>query len=156
MEDKSQVIAEARRALEGASQTMAAGFMAEVERIIGLLGTQRLLRLSLFRFELYGLPQAAAVKLVDRALKPHGLVGALPDGHVGFLYLGPRGERKVADLALVHHITERLRIEIYRRAPLNDVSLISSTVVHRWADEVVDVYDLVDGLRGPTVEAKAS
>jgi hypothetical protein len=156
MEDKMHAIVEARRVLEGASQTMAAGFMTEVERIIGLLGTQRLLRLSLFCFELDGLPQAAAVKLVDRALKPHGLVGALPDGRVGFLYLGPRGKRNVADLALVHHITERLRIEIYRQTQINDVSLVSSTVVHRWADEVVDVYDLVDGLRQPILATKAS
>lgn len=156
MQDKPHAIAEARRALEGASHTMAAGFMAEIERIIGLLGTQRLLRLSLFRFELDGLPQAAAVKLVDRALKPHGLVGALPDGGIGFLYLGARGKRNVADLALVHHMTERLRIEIYRHAQFNGVSLISSAVVHRWADEVVDAYDLVDGLRQPSVATKAS
>jgi hypothetical protein len=156
MEDKLRAVVEARSALEGASQTMAAGFMAEIERIIGLLGTQRLLRLSLFRFELHGLPQAAAVNLVDRALKPHGLVGALPDGGVGFLYLAPRGKRNVADLALVHHITERLRIEIYRNAPFTDVRLISNTVAHRWADEVVDAYDLVDGLRHPIVETKAS
>lgn len=156
MEDKVHAVAEARRVLEGASQTMAAGFMAEIERIIGLLGTQRLLRLSLFSFELDGLPQAAAVKLVDRALKPHGLVGALPDGRVGFLYLGPRCTRNVADLALVHHMTERLRIEIYRHARFNDVSLMSSIVVHRWADEVVDAYDLVDGLRQPVLETKAS
>ena len=156
MENKLHAIAQARRALGGASQALAAGFMADIERIIGLLGTQRLLRLSLFRFELEGLSQAAAVTLADRALKPHGLVGALPDGSVGFLYLGPRGKRNVADLALVHHITERLRIEIYRHAPFKDVRLISSTVAHRWADEVVDAYDLVDGLRQPVVETKAS
>jgi hypothetical protein len=153
MDDERHAMVEARRAFGGAGQTVASGFMGEIGRIIDLLGTQRLLRLSLFCFEIEGLPQEAAVKLVDRALKSHGLVGLLPDGRVGFLYLGPRGKRNVADLALVHHITERVRIEIYRQTRINAVSLVSSTVVHRWADEVVDAYDLVDGLRQPMTKA---
>lgn len=129
-----------------------AGFMSELERVSGLLGAQRLVRLSLFRFEVSGLSTAAAVQVVERALQSHGLVGALPDGSVGFLYLGPRGNRAVADLALVHHIRELLRVELRHQALFNPVQLTSMNVAHLWADEIVDPYDLVESLCQPTVE----
>jgi hypothetical protein len=129
----------------------------EIERIIGLLGKQRFLRLSLFRFQIDGLSPTAAMNLVTRALKPQGVVGVLPDGAIGFLYLGPRGKGMVADLALVHHIRERVRAEIHRQSPFNEMRLTSLLVAHRWADEVIDAYDLVDALHQQNTEsAKAS
>lgn len=124
--------------------------MLELERVSGLLGAQRLLRLSLFRFEIDGASSVAAVQLVERALKPHGLVGALPDGSVGFLYLGPRGNRAVADLALVHHIRELLRGELRRQSAFYPVKLAAMNVMHLWADEIIDPYDLVEALCQPT------
>lgn len=131
--------------------------VSEIERIIGLLGKQRFLRLSLFRFEIDGMSAAAVQTMMARALKPQGLVGALPDGSIGFLYLGPRGKGMVADLALVHHIRERVRAEIHRQSPFNEMRLTSMQVAHRWADEVIDAFDLVDALHLQAVEAaKAS
>ena len=144
------------------SETFASGpfeteLVSEIERIIGLLGKQRFLRLSLFRFQIDGMSATAAKTLVSRALKPQGIVGVLPDGAIGFLYLGPRGKGMVADLALVHHIRERVRAEIHRQSPFNEMRLTSMVVAHRWADEVIDAYDLVDALHPQTVEsAKAS
>ncbi len=80
---------EAQRAPFGLAQRpKAIDLMAEIDHVIGLLGAQRSLRLSLFRFEITGVSSSAAVMLVERALKPHGMVGTLPDGNVGFLYLG--------------------------------------------------------------------
>jgi hypothetical protein len=128
--------------------------ISEIEHVIGLVGAQRSLRLSLFRFEIAGISQAAAVMLVTRALKSQGLVGPLPDGNVGFLYLGPRLDRAVADLALVHHISERLRKEMQRQAPFTDVTLVSKSVVHRWADEVTDAYDLIEALDTQGLESR--
>jgi hypothetical protein len=155
--DHVYAIAEARRVPYGFAQRLrAVDLMAEIDHIIGLLGAQRSLRLSLFRFEITGVSSSAAVMLVDRALKPHGLVGTLPDGNVGFLYLGPRHDRAVADLALVHHIGERLRREIQRQAPFTDVRLVAKSVVHRWADEVTDAHDLIEALDSPALESRAA
>lgn len=137
--------------------SLVSDFMSEFGRVVDLLGAQRLIRLSLFRFELEGLSSVAAVQAVEHALKAHGLVGALPDGSVGFLYLGPRGHRAVADLALVHHIRELVQSELRYRSIFNPVRLRSMDVVHRWADEIVDPYDLVEALNQPSVESlKAS
>ncbi len=131
--------------------------VSEIERIIGLLGKQRFLRLSLFQFQIEGISAAAVQTMVARVLKPQGIVGALPDGSIGFLYLGPRGKGMVADLALVHHIGERVRAEIQRQSPFNEMRLVSMQVAHRWADEVIDAFDLVDALHLQAVEsAKAS
>lgn len=150
--EKLFAAAEVLDAPRGGSKSPGANFMPELERVSGLLGAQRLVRLSLFRFEVDGLCAAAAVQLVERALKPHGLVGALPDGSVGFLYLGPRGNRAVADLALVHHIRELLYGELRHQAVFNPVQLASMNVFHLWADEIVDPYDLVEALCQPSVE----
>lgn len=139
----------------GTAHSLVGDFVTEIERIIALLGTQRFLRISLFRFKIDGLPSAAAVELVDEALKPHGVTGALPDGSVGFLYLGPRGKGLVADLALVHHISERLRGEIQRLTPFHEMRLTSVLASHRWADEVIDACDLIESLHRPTVESQA-
>lgn len=128
-------------------------FVSDIERIIGLLGKQRFLRLTLLRFQIEGLPQSAAVDLVTHALKPQGIVGTLPDGSVGFLYLGPRGKGMVADLALVHHIRQQLCREIRRQSPFNELRLASVSVAHCWADEVIDAQDLVDALHQPNVES---
>jgi len=147
----------AQRAPFGLAQRpKAIDLIAEIDHIIGLLGAQRSLRLSLFRFEITGVSSSAAVMLVERALKPHGMGGTLPDGNVGFLYLGPRLDRAVADLALVHHIGERLRREIHRQAPFTDVRLVGKSVVHRWADEVTDAHDLVEALDSPALESRAA
>lgn len=128
-------------------------FVSEVERIISLLGKQRFMRLSLLSFQIEGLSRTAAVNLVDRALKQQGNVGLLPDGSVGYLYLGPRGKGMVADLALVHHIHQQLRQEIRRQPSFKEVRLAQLLVAHRWADEVIDAQDLVDGLYRPSLES---
>ena len=128
-------------------------FVSDIERIIGLLGKQRFMRLSLLSFQIEGLSQSAAVNLVDRALNQQGNVGLLPDGSVGFLYLGPRGKGMVADLALVHHIHHQLRTEIRRQSSFNEVRLANLSVAHRWADEVIDAQDLVDALYRPSIES---
>ena len=128
-------------------------FVAAVERIIGLFGKQRFMRLSLLCFQIEGLPQAAAVTLVTRALRSQGIVGALSNGSVGFLYLGPRGKGMVADLALVHHIRQQVRDEVHRRSSFNSLHLVSMSVAHCWADEVVDAQDLVDALHQPRLES---
>lgn len=155
--DHVHAMTEAQRVPFGLAQRpKTIDLMSEIDRIIGLLGAQRSLRLSLFRFEISGVSSSAAVMLVDRALKPHGLVGTLPDGNVGFLYLGPRLDRAVADLALVHHIGERLRREIQRQAPFTDVRLVGKSVVHRWTDQVTDAHDLVEALDAPALESRAA
>lgn len=130
-----------------------ADFVSEVERIISLLGKQRFMRLSLLSFEIEGLSPSAAVNLVERALKQQGDVGLLPDGSVGYLYMGPRGKGMVADLALVHHIHQQLRQEIRRQPSFKEVRLAKLSVAHRWADEVIDAQDLVDALHRPSLES---
>lgn len=163
--EREAVLAVEHDAVRNRSQvgeTLAGGsfipeLVSEIERIIGLLGKQRFLRLSLFQFQIEGISAAAVQTMMARALKPQGIVGALPDGSIGFLYLGPRGKGMVADLALVHHIGERVRAEIHRQSPFNEMRLASMHVAHRWADEVIDAFDLVDALYLQAVEsAKAS
>lgn len=136
-----------------ASAAPRADFVSEVERIISLLGKQRFMRLSLLSFQIEGLSPSAAVNLVERALKQQGDVGLLPDGSVGYLYMGPRGKGMVADLALVHHIHQQLRREIRRQPSFKEVRLANFSVAHRWADEVIDAQDLVDALYRPSLES---
>lgn len=130
-----------------------ADFTANIDRIIGLLGKQRLVRLSLFRFRINGLSSSDGLDLTTRALRSQGLVGLLPDQRIGFLYIGPRGKGMVADLALVHHIRSRLTREMQRFAPFDEPRLASVAVAHRWADEVGDAGDLMDALHQQTSAA---
>ena len=128
-------------------------FVSSVDRVIDLFGKQRFMRLTLFRIQLEDLPQSAAVPLVSRALKTQGIVGALDDGGVGFLFLGLRGKGMVADLALVHHVRQQLQDEIQRQSLFSPLRLASLSVAHCWADEVIDTQDLLDALQQPHFES---
>lgn len=146
-------IGERHRPVAWSSVAPMGGFVSAVDRIVGLLGKQRFMRLSLFGIQLEGLPQSAAVILVSRALKTQGIVGALSDGGVGFLFLGLRGKGMVADLALVHHIRQQLYNEIQRQSLFSPLRLASLSVAHCWADEVVDARDFLDALSQPHLES---
>lgn len=147
-------IGDRHRPVDWSSVAPKGDFVSAVDRIIGLLGKQRFMRLSLFRIQLEGLPQAAAVTLVSRALKTQGIVGALSDGGVGFLFLGLRGKGMVADLALVHHIRQQLHDDIRRQSLFSPLRLASMSVAHCWADEVIDTRDFLDALQQPHFESR--
>ena len=147
------VIGDRHRHEDWSSVAPKGDFVSAVDRIIGLLGKQRFMRLTLFRIQLEGLPQSAAVTMVSRALKTQGIVGTLPDGGVGFLFLGLRGKGMVADLALVHHIRQQLHDEIHRQSLFSPLRLSSLSVAHCWADEMVDAQDFLDVLQQPHLES---
>lgn len=132
----------------GGQAELATGFLNELRRASFLLRAQRQLRVSLFRFHVTGLPLPTAMHIVEHSLKPQGFVGVLPDGAIGFLYLGPRGNRAVADLALVHHIRALVQGELRRQVCFSPVMLAGFNVLHVWADEIIDPSDLIDRLCG--------
>lgn len=136
------------------SMTSSADFHWQIERIIGLLSGQHFLRLSLFRIELTGDAFGSSLAKADRALRSHGLVGELPDGSIGFLYLGPRAKGQGADLTLERHVAERLHQELSRGSADTHVRVLS--VAHRWADEVSGADDLLDAVALATIMRKAS
>lgn len=118
------------------------GFLQEVERTVVLLSGQHFLRISLFRFQFVGASAAEIGVGVPQALMSLGMVGLLPDGSLGFLYVAPRPSAQ-DDLAVERAVAERLNRMLAIAAP-SDARLLSVTAAHRWADEIADADDLID------------
>lgn len=136
-------------------------FLAQVERNIALLGGQRFLRISLFRFEFVGVAAAEIGARVRQALASFGMVGLLPDGSLGLFYVAPRPSAQ-EDLAVERSVTDKLNRVLALSAP-SDARILSATATHRWADEVGGVDDLIGEVlfassasRSPAVFRKAS
>ena len=117
-------------------------FLQEVERTVVLLSGQRFLRISLFRFRFVGVTAAEIGVGVPQALMSLGMVGLLPDGSLGFLYIAPRPSAQ-DDLAVERAIAERLNRTLAIAAP-SAARLLSVTAAHRWAYEIADADDLID------------
>jgi hypothetical protein len=119
-----------------------ARFLDQVERHIALLCGQRFLRISLFRLEFVGVAAAEIGPRARRALRSFGLVGILPDGNLGLLYVGPRPAGQ-EDMDVERVVTDKLNHELARTAP-SDARLLSVTASHRWADEINGAGELID------------
>jgi len=117
-------------------------FLPEVERTVALLSGQRFLRISLFRFQFVGVSAAEIGVGVPQALMSLGMVGLLPDGSMGLLYVAPRPSAQ-DDLAVERAVTEKLNRTLAVAAP-SDARLLSVIAAHRWADEITDADDLID------------
>lgn len=117
-------------------------FLRQVERNIALLGGQRFLRISLFRFEFVGVTAAEIGSRVRHALASLGMVGLLPDGSLGLFYVSPRPSAQ-EDLAVERSMADKINRILALNAP-SDARIQSVTAAHRWADEVGGVDELID------------
>jgi hypothetical protein len=117
-------------------------FLRQVERNVALLGGQRFLRISLFRFEFVGIAAGEIGIRVRLALASLGMVGLLPDGSLGLLYVAPRPSVQ-EDLAVERSVADKVNRTLAVAAP-SDARLLSVTAAHRWADEIGGADDLID------------
>lgn len=126
----------------GGSALDARAFLEQVERNIALLASQRFLRISLFRFQFVGVSATEIGGPVRQALASLGLVGLLPDGSLGLLFVAPRQSVK-EDLAVERSVTDKINCILTVIAP-SAARILSVKAAHRWADEIADADDLID------------
>jgi len=117
-------------------------FLQQVERNIALLSSQRFLRISLFRFQFVGVTALEIGARVRQALTSLGMVGLLPDGSLGLLYVAPRPSVR-EDLAVERAVADKINRILAVAAP-SEARLLSVTAAHRWADEIADADDMID------------
>lgn len=77
-----------------------------------------------------------------QALQSLGMVGLLPDGSLGLLYVAPRSSAR-EDLAVERAVADKINRILALTAP-SDARLLSVTAAHRWADEIADADDMID------------
>lgn len=117
-------------------------YLQQIERSIGLLAGQHSLRISLFRLEFVGIAARDIGQRARQSLAALGLIGALPDGSLGLLYMGARASGQ-EDLSVERAVAERVNAALAFAAP-SGARLLSVTAAHRWADEIADAEDLID------------
>lgn len=117
-------------------------FLRQIERSIALLSGQHFLRVSLFRLAFVGGGAAMIGARAQQALGALGLVGQLPDGALGLLFVGPRPAGR-DDLAVERMVADRLN-QVQTLATPSAARLLSITAAHRWADEIDGTDDLID------------
>ncbi|MFN4283877.1 MAG: hypothetical protein ACK4NA_14665 [Alphaproteobacteria bacterium] len=115
-------------------------FLRQIERSIALLGGQHFLRISLFRLQFVGAADIGA--RARQALATLGMIGELPDGSLGLLFVGPRAAGQ-DDLAVERMVADKLNQALAQAAP-SAARLLSLTAAHRFADEIGGVDDLID------------
>ncbi|MFI4989024.1 MAG: hypothetical protein ACHQF3_16480 [Alphaproteobacteria bacterium] len=83
---------------------------------------------------------------IGEALSPLGIVGRLPDGRIGLLYLGPHTLGADGDRALCGHILGKIerRLRDQGWGPL--CRGLSLTAVHSWGDAIAQPAQLLKGL----------
>lgn len=117
-------------------------FLRQVERSIALLGGQHFLRVSLFRLAFVGVGAAEIGPRARQALAALGMIGDLPDGSLGLLFVGPRAAGQ-DDLAVERMVADKLNRALASSAP-SAARLLSLTAAHRFADEIGGADDLID------------
>lgn len=117
-------------------------YLQQIERSIALLAGQHSLRISLFRLEFVGIAAHELGARARQSLAGLGLIGALPDGSLGLLYMGARPSGQ-EDLSVERVIAEKVNLTLAQAAP-SSARLLSVTAAHRWADEIADAEELID------------
>jgi hypothetical protein len=116
-----------------------------------LANSLRLLRrihvpLTLFavRLPAQGLTEAEAV--VGDALSPLGVLGRLPDGRIGLLYLGPRAPDAHGEDALSRHVLAKIEKRLQDRGWGSLCRGVRLYAAHAWADVVSGPAELIAAL----------
>ncbi len=108
--------------------------------------------LTLFAVELPARGLVEANDAVGEALSPLGVVGRLPDGRIGLLYLGPHSLGADAEQVLARHILDKIegRLRDQGWGPL--CRGLKLTAAHAWSDAIAGPAQLLaklDERRGP-------
>ena len=117
-------------------------FGEQADQALRRLGLQHL-RISLFRLGADRRGRRSVASVLDRL---PGYAGRLPDGTIGFLYIGPRPQGPDADRRLTETIEHRLRTDLAARPPQRQPAVTIDLSLHRWSDEIVDATVLLDEL----------
>ena len=113
--------------------------------------TLRLLRsihvpVTLFAVYLPAPGLGAADESVSAALLPFGVVGRLPDGRIGLLYLGPHTLGEAGDRALSTHLLDKIERRLRDNGWGSLCPGVKLTAVHAWTDAIAHPSHLLQAL----------
>lgn len=130
---------------EGGAVLSSHEFKVELDRVLRPLRRTHV-RASLFALKIRGLSDPVRREVAGGVLGRFGLVGALPDGSAGALYVGPCRPGDIGEMMC--------RIRSHARKILaeslgwfdQDLIHVEVTAVHGWSDELDDPGELVESL----------
>jgi len=93
---------------------------------------------TLFAVHLPARGLAAADESVSATLLPFGVVGRLPDGRIGLLYLGPHTLGEAGDRALSTHLLDKIERRLRDHGWGSLCSGLEMTAVHAWTDAIAE------------------
>lgn len=141
-----------RHPLPGRSQGLAPGliarsagasaFVREIDRLLHALGVANV-RLTLLAIATRELSRDFLEDAARLALGSFALVGILPEGSVGVLYVGPRRAGEGADRDVVNDIGRQIREALTAQSPTGGERPLYLRAVHRWTDEIESAHDLI-------------
>jgi len=117
-------------------------FAHEIDHLLRSLSLTNV-RLTLLAVAARGLSRGRLEGATRRALGSSVLVGILPEGSVGVLYVGPRPDGDSADREVVSDIARQIRAALTSRSATGGEEPLYLRVVHRWTDEIECAYDLI-------------
>jgi hypothetical protein len=123
------------------------GFMAEAETVLAPLRGARI-PLTLMSLRSHQVAPGDLFLAAQRALSVQGLIDWLPDGSVGFLYIGPHAGPAGRGAALAARVAKDVAHELERALPGQRMDL-SIRCVGLLSDEVATPVQLVEALRNP-------
>jgi len=117
-------------------------FAAEIARMLRPLRAMHL-RVSLYSLRFRGQPGRLACNWAGGALRRYGPVGALPDGRIGMLYVGPKVPGDDSGDELSDLLSTRVRDVLLARGIRLRSGAVQLMVTHRWSDEITDPGELL-------------
>lgn len=118
------------------------GFVREIDRLLHALGVANV-RLTLLAIATRELSRDFLEDAARLALGSFALVGILPEGSVGVLYIGPRRDGEGADRDVVNDIARQIRAVLTAQSPTDGERPLYLRAVHRWTDEIESAHDLI-------------
>lgn len=117
-------------------------FAREIDRLLRALGLSNI-RLTLLAIAAREPSRDFLEDAACLALGSSALVGILPEGSVGVLYVGPRRDGEGADRDVVNDIARQIRTALSTQFPAGGEPPLYLRAVHRWTDEVESAHDLI-------------
>ncbi len=101
---------------------------------------------TLFAVRLPAPGLGVADESVSAALLPFGVVGRLPDGRIGLLYLGPHTLGEAGDRALSRHLLDKIERRLRDHSWDALCPGVKLTAVHTWTDAIAHPSHLLEAL----------
>ena len=124
-------------------------FARHVRSVLWHLGAVHL-RVSAFCLRMAGAEKGAAPVAASILEQLSGYAGLLPDGSIGFLYIGPRPQNSESDPLVAESMEARLKAALAQGISGSVRRVRVERSVHGWTDEISTAEDLAGTLAGLT------